>query len=59
MAKTNFISGVQEELKHVTWSSRSEVLKLTGTVILISLIVAGFVGIIDISLAKVLELLAR
>jgi preprotein translocase subunit SecE len=59
MAKTNFISGVQEELKHVTWPTRTETLQLTGTVIIISLIVAAFVGIIDISLTKVLEFLAR
>ena len=57
--KTNFFKGVQEELKQVTWPTRKEATELTMTVIVISLIVALFVGIIDLSLAKVLETLSQ
>lgn len=51
--------GIKEELKQVTWPTRQEVVELTITVITISLIVGLFVGIIDISLAKVLEILSQ
>lgn len=57
--KTNIFSGVQEELRHVEWPTRKEASELTITVVVISLIVAVFVGIIDFSLAKILELLTQ
>ncbi|OGK31909.1 preprotein translocase subunit SecE [Candidatus Roizmanbacteria bacterium RIFCSPLOWO2_02_FULL_43_10] len=53
------IAGIQEELKQVTWPTRQETIELTVTVITISLIVAFFVGIIDISLAKILEIISQ
>jgi len=55
----NFFSDVLEELKKVTWPTKEETVRLTVTVFLISLIVAIYVGIIDVLLAKVLELLTR
>lgn len=57
--KINILAGVQEELKQVTWPSREEAMQLTLTVIIISLIVAAFVGIIDFSMAKILEILTQ
>jgi preprotein translocase subunit SecE len=59
MSKPNPLAGVREELRQVTWPSRQEATELTITVIIISLIVALFVGIIDFSLAKVLEMLSQ
>jgi len=53
------VSGLREELKQVTWPTRAETIQLTLTVIMISLIVAVFIGIIDVSLAKILEILSR
>ncbi|MBP9797828.1 preprotein translocase subunit SecE [Candidatus Woesebacteria bacterium] len=60
-AKTriNVFSGLKDELKQVTWPTRQEAVQLTATVITISLIVALFVGIIDFSLAKILEILSQ
>lgn len=55
----SLVTGLRDELKQVTWPTRAETIQLTVTVITISLIVALFVGIIDFSLAKVLEFLSR
>ncbi len=55
----SLVTGLRDELKQVTWPTRAETIQLTVTVITISLIVALFVGIIDFSLAKVLESLSR
>jgi len=43
-----------EEMKKVTWPTRTETIKLTVTVFAISLIVGLYVGIIDVVLAKIL-----
>jgi preprotein translocase SecE subunit len=59
VARQNMFRGIQEELKLVTWPTRQEATELTATVIIISLIVALFVGIIDFSLAKALETLSH
>lgn len=48
---------IRDELKKVTWPARSEVIRLTLVVVLISLIIGAYVGGIDFVLAKVLELL--
>lgn len=55
--KPGFIGDVRDELKKVTWPKRNDVIRLTVVVILISLVVAAYVGGIDFVLAKVLELL--
>lgn len=48
-----------DELKKVTWPSRAETVRLTMVVILISLIIGLYIGIIDLGLAKVLEILTK
>ncbi len=55
----SLVTGLREELKQVTWPTKAETMQLSMTVVIISLIVAGFVGIIDFSLAKMLEFLSR
>jgi preprotein translocase subunit SecE len=52
-----FAGEIVEELKKVTWPTRAEAIRLTTAVIIISLIVGVYVGIIDVALAKVLEFL--
>jgi len=42
-----FLEEVIAELKKVTWPTRQETIKLTGMVIIISVIVAFFVGGLD------------
>lgn len=55
----NFATDVVDELKKVTWPSRSETVRLTIIVIIVSLIIGLYVGIIDILLAKGLELITK
>jgi len=57
--KANIFSGLREELKHVTWPTWKEATGLTITVLVISLIVALFIGIIDVLLARLLEVLSK
>lgn len=57
--RANIFAGFKDELKQVTWPTRKEATELTITVVILSLIVALFVGIIDFSLAKVLELISQ
>lgn len=55
----NFFSGIKEELKKVTWPSKKETFKLTLIVIVVSLIIGVYIGIIDILLTKALQLVAQ
>jgi len=57
--KIQFIEGISEELKRVTWPSRTETIRLTVVVIVVSLIVALYIGIIDFFLAKGLGILTQ
>lgn len=54
-----FAENIVEELKKVTWPTKNQTFKLTMVVILISLIIGTYVGIIDVLLTKGLELLAK
>jgi len=57
--KFGFISDIRSELTKVTWPTKADTFKLTATVIIISLIVAFYVGTIDVLLAKLLETLTK
>lgn len=59
LEKINIFAGIREELKKVTWPTRAETIRLTATVFIISLIVGLYLGIIDVFLAKVLEILTK
>lgn len=48
-----------DELKKVSWPSRQETTRLTTIVVVISLIIGFYIGIIDILLAKGLELATK
>jgi preprotein translocase subunit SecE len=56
---TNVGRDLIEELKKVTWPTRHDTIRLTTIVIVISLLIGLYIGIIDIFLAKGLELLTR
>jgi preprotein translocase subunit SecE len=58
-AKKNFFVEVFEELKKVNWPTREQTIRLTLVVFIISLIVGAYVGIIDVLLAKVLEIITK
>ncbi|HSO72169.1 MAG TPA: preprotein translocase subunit SecE [Thermodesulfobacteriota bacterium] len=51
MTKT-FFREVRMELKKVTWPTRKETLAATAMVIILSVVVAFFLGILDVGLAK-------
>lgn len=57
--KNNFINDLLVELKTVSWPTREDAIKLTMIVFIISLIVATYLGIIDILLAKLLEFITK
>lgn len=50
-----FWQGISDELKKVSWPSRQQTFKLTFVVIIVSLIIGFYIGIIDILLAKALQ----
>ena len=47
MKIAEFLKDVRVELKKVSWPSREETTKLTGVVILVSVIIASFLGLLD------------
>ncbi len=54
-----FVKEVQAELKKVTWPTRAETIKLTGVVVIISVLVALFIGGLDAGLLQITSLLYR
>ncbi|MBI2031998.1 MAG: preprotein translocase subunit SecE [Candidatus Levybacteria bacterium] len=56
---TVFLKEVQDELKKVTWPTRSEVIRLTAVVIIVSLIVGVFLGGLDFVFVNVTKLLLK
>lgn len=53
-----FAGDLIEEMKKVSWPTRKETIRLTAIVIIISLIIGLYIGIIDVLLTKALEMLA-
>jgi preprotein translocase subunit SecE len=53
----SFLKEVRDELKKVVWPTRDEVIRLTGVVILISIVVGIFLGGTDFILTKLVGLL--
>jgi len=54
-----FLKEVQGELKKVVWPTREEVIRLTGVVILVSLVVGIFLGGLDFVFTKVTEVIIK
>jgi preprotein translocase subunit SecE len=54
-----FSSDLLSELRKVTWPTKQETLRLTIVVIVISLIIGAYIGIIDVLLAKALEIITK
>lgn len=51
-----FLKEVRDELKKVVWPTRDEIIRLTGVVVLVSLLVGLFLGGADFILTKLFEL---
>ncbi|MDD4953336.1 MAG: preprotein translocase subunit SecE [Candidatus Omnitrophica bacterium] len=54
-----FIIEVKQELGKVAWSTRKELMGSTAVVIVSTLIVAVFIGAVDLALSKILSLLFK
>jgi preprotein translocase subunit SecE len=50
-----FFNEVVDELKKVTWPTRQEAIKMTATVIGVSIVVAVFIGSLDYSLTQIIS----
>lgn len=53
---TKFLKEVKAELKKVTWPTKKQAINLTLIVIVVTLIVAAFIGALDYSFSKFIEL---
>ncbi|OHB17512.1 MAG: preprotein translocase subunit SecE [Parcubacteria group bacterium RIFCSPHIGHO2_01_FULL_40_30] len=50
-----FLKDVRIELKKVSWPSQQETIKLTGVVILMSVALAAFLGLLDFGFLTLLN----
>ncbi|MBI4766917.1 MAG: preprotein translocase subunit SecE [Deltaproteobacteria bacterium] len=55
----DFLREVRIELKKVTWPSRKETIAATAMVILLSVLVAFFLGLLDVGLAKAVGIILK
>ena len=54
-----FLVQVREELKKVIWPTRKELIRMTITVIAVSLLVGVYIGLLDYGFAKLVELVIK
>jgi len=54
-----FLSEVRAELNKIKWPSQKEAVKLTATVLGVSIVLGVFIGMIDLLLTKVIERFLR
>ena len=59
MQVTNYFRETWSELKLVRWPTRDQTLKLTGIVIVISLLVGAYIGSLDLTFTKTLSLIIK
>jgi len=52
----NVFKGIAEELKKVEWPSKQEALHLTVVVVIISILIAAYIGVLDFFFAKALTI---
>ena len=55
----DFLREVRIELKRVTWPSRKETIAATSMVILLSILVAFFLGLLDVGLSKAVGIILK
>ena len=54
----SILSHIQEskaELKHVKWPSRKQVVSYTTVVIILSIVIAAYIGALDLMFTKILS----
>jgi preprotein translocase subunit SecE len=55
----DFLREVRIELRKVTWPSRKETIATTSMVILLSILVAFFLGLLDVGLSKAVGIIIK
>ena len=55
MKIAEFLKDVKLELKKVSWPDRQKTIKLTGVVILMSVLIAAFLGLLDFAFITLLN----
>lgn len=55
----NVFSGIRQELNKVDWPSRKEALHLTLVVVIISFLLAAYIGILDSLFAQLLKVIVN
>lgn len=53
---SQFLREVKVELRKVTWPSRKETIGSTSVVLIVVIIVAVFLGLVDIGLSRLVEI---
>lgn len=51
----NYLVGVREEIKKVTWPTRTQTIQTTVLVIVATLAIAAYVGVIDYGLSLLIK----
>ena len=51
----NYIKETQAEMKHVKWPSKKQVINYTTAVVVLSLLIAAYVGALDVLFTKILS----
>jgi len=56
---TKFVTEVKGEMQKVSWSDRNELIGSTGVVIISTALLAVFIGMVDLVLARFINILLR
>ncbi|MGC8926254.1 preprotein translocase subunit SecE [Calditerrivibrio sp.] len=51
----NFIKEVKEELKKIVWPTKDETIGTTTVVIVFVVLMAIFLGVVDVALSKIIQ----
>ena len=51
-----YLKETRAELKHVSWPTRKQAMWFTGLVVVISLVIAAYLGLFDLAFRTLLEL---
>ncbi len=54
-----FVSEARQELKKVTWPSKQQTMNSTWIVIAVTALLAAFMGLVDMGLAKIIGMIMR
>lgn len=54
-----FLKEVRTELKRVIWPSKQDVIKMTTIIVVVSLIVGLFIGVLDFIFTKLMQIIVK